>query len=509
MLINQPDRRDAELVLGLVSPIGTDVDPVIEVFREALSAVGYSSIAIRLSELLDAIPSDPPLPRPDEPEYYERRMDAGDDLRRRLDSNDALAGLAIAAIRARRALDGDEHDQARRHAWILRSLKHPDEARLMRATYGTRFVLVGVSAPPADRRATLVQRLRDQSTGVGGADVAVQAQTLLSRDEKDQTAPHGQGVRDTFAMSDFFLQVRRGQRPEADVRRVVDLLFGRPFVTPTRDEQAMFHAQAAALRSSDAGRQVGAVITAPRGEVLATGTNEVPAPGGGEYWPNDTEDHRDFQHGRDFNEQMAHRLIAEVLERLRRAGWLAVDRAAAGRDELVDAALGPGGPLRDARVMDLLEFGRIVHAEMSALSQAARMGMAVADGTIFTTTYPCHLCARLIIASGLRRVVYVDPYPKSLVPEMYGDAIDDSWSDSPREHHVAFQPFVGVAPRLFPVVFEAVNRRRDTRGHFVPWAARASRLRVADFDSLAGADALEESVVVSLGERLERLRPIG
>jgi deoxycytidylate deaminase len=43
--------------------------------------------------------------------------------------------------------------------------------------------------------------------------------------------------------------------------------------------------------------------------------------------------------------------------------------------------------------MDILEFGRVIHAEMSAISDAARLGRATKDATLFCTTFPCHICA--------------------------------------------------------------------------------------------------------------------
>lgn len=51
------------------------------------------------------------------------------------------------------------------------------------------------------------------------------------------------------------------------------------------------------------------------------------------------------------------------------------------------------------------------HAEQNALLQAARLGISIQDGTLYTTTEPCSLCAKLIINSGIKRVVYKEEYP--------------------------------------------------------------------------------------------------
>jgi deoxycytidylate deaminase len=190
----------------------------------------------------------------------------------------------------------------------------------------------------------------------------------------------------------------------------------------------------------------------------------VPRSGGGQYWPDDVPDHRDFQTGRDTNRRLTERLVTDILQRLQKARWLASAMRSYGRKRLLEEALrpaannNPAGPLASARVTDLLEFSRVVHAEMAAVSEAARRGVPIEGGTVYTTTYPCHLCARLIIAAGIRRVIYVDPYAKSVVPELFGNQISsEDQTGSPEDtaaglrqpERVVFASFTGVAPRLF------------------------------------------------------------
>src|SRR5579871_385409 len=76
---------------------------------------------------------------------------------------------------------------------------------------------------------------------------------------------------------------------------------------------------------------------------------------------------------------------------------------------LVDHASVIGG----AQLLNVIEYGRCVHAEMAAIVDAARRGVAIAGCTLYTTTFPCHECARHIVAASIRQVVYIDPYPKS------------------------------------------------------------------------------------------------
>lgn len=138
----------------------------------------------------------------------------------------------------------------------------------------------------------------------------------------------------------------------------------------------------------------------------------------------------------------------------------------------------PGGPFSKSRLADLLEFGRILHAEMALICTAARRGTSLADATLYSTTYPCHACARLIIGSGITQVVYIDPYPKSLVPQMYNTEVSE---DEQQTNKVAFTAFTGVAPRLFPRVFEMVGRDRDqVTGEYEQWTPHEAVPRLVD-----------------------------
>jgi deoxycytidylate deaminase len=510
--------RAPELVFGLVGPIGTDLTEVGHALETALKAVGYTSDVVRLSELLPdtPVPGVKALPGRDEPDYYRIHMDAGDELRKLFQSGDALAGYAIRRIRAARDELGDITIQQRRYATILHSLKHEDEVELLRATYRGRFILVGASASLEQRTATLEANLADQGTqfSTSGTSASEEVAHLLQRDEDDPTNDYGQHVRNTFAKADAFLWLTGdGEDLNRQARRVVELMFGRLFETPNRDELAMFHAQAAALRSADAGRQVGVAITNRDGDLLVTGTNEVPRPGGGQYWVGDAGDTRDFRKLRDTNKRLTNRLIADILQRLRGDGWLAAKYRRYGRERLFNEAMAsatqndPAGPLVGARVTDLLEFSRVVHAEMAAISEAAMRGIALAGSTLYTTTYPCHLCARLIIACGVERVVYIDPYMKSVVPELFGDQIEVAGPEASsgrytdgRVNRVAFSAFTGISPTIFAQVFIASGRKPDG-DRYPTWDGVTAIPQIAQYEPMSDADSLEVDAIVALQER--------
>jgi dCMP deaminase len=50
------------------------------------------------------------------------------------------------------------------------------------------------------------------------------------------------------------------------------------------------------------------------------------------------------------------------------------------------------------------------HAETNALAYAARQGTSTDGATLFVTVSPCVTCARLLIAAGIKHVVYETAY---------------------------------------------------------------------------------------------------
>lgn len=51
-----------------------------------------------------------------------------------------------------------------------------------------------------------------------------------------------------------------------------------------------------------------------------------------------------------------------------------------------------------------------IHAEANAIAWAARMGVPTAQATLYCTLSPCDSCAKLILAAGISRVVFMELY---------------------------------------------------------------------------------------------------
>ena len=68
------------------------------------------------------------------------------------------------------------------------------------------------------------------------------------------------------------------------------------------------------------------------------------------------------------------------------------------------------------------ELCRAIHAEQNAIVQAAYSGTSVNGGTLYVTTQPCILCAKMAINAGIKKIVFKGDYPDELSMEMLKEA---------------------------------------------------------------------------------------
>jgi deoxycytidylate deaminase len=481
-LASGSERR--ELVFGVVAPLGVDKRRAEDALGRALTDAGYELRPVRVTTWLREFASDPAAI--DGSTALERKrllMDAGDEMRRQWSDRaggkgDAVALAAIAGIQEER----ERLNQARGAprvgdiplstmpldgvAFFVDSFKHPDELDRLRRTYGPAFVSIGIFAAPEKRREALEVLRR------GGDPEGLEDQ-LMRRDEND-AKKLGQRVADAFFACDFIVKV---DDEIADVivqmGRLVQLIFGNAFLTPSKEEYGMSLARTAQVRSGSLARQIGAAILRSDGSVVSAGTNEVPRPlSGGQYWPEDDADFKgrdmvyemeDVAGPRDASDWFRGEMVRDALDILSDAGALAADLAAVdSKGRLQRLYLDEDAPLRKSRIGDNIDYVRAVHAEAAAIIDAARHGTAVLGATMYSTTFPCHECARHIVDAGIREVVYLEPYPKSGTKVLYRDsiAIDPAHPDGRR---VVFRTFVGVAPARYLEFFSIGERERKLR----------------------------------------------
>lgn len=60
-----------------------------------------------------------------------------------------------------------------------------------------------------------------------------------------------------------------------------------------------------------------------------------------------------------------------------------------------------------------------IHAEQNAIIQAAKLGVSIEGATLYCTHQPCVICAKMIVNSGIKRVVYGEGYPDEFAMQMF------------------------------------------------------------------------------------------
>ena len=312
-----------ELVFGLIGPLGIDLDQITQSLRDELKRVGYESVVIRLSSLLSQVQGlKSRLKKQPEHARIRAHMRAGTELRTRTEEGGILARMAIAAIQIEREkITGSATSAAPKHAYILRSLKHRNELQDLRDVYGEGFIAISAYSPKGKRERALTDSLAKSEPGAGRSKLKEIASNLIRIDEAEEGKELGQNVEGAFPLADFFVESSDRERSSGNLQRFVEIFFGNHFLTPLRDEFGMYQAAAAARRSADLSRQVGAALATSDGGIIAVGCNDTPKAGGGLYWAGDDPDGRDFELFRyDPGEQAQREIISEMLERLSAAG---------------------------------------------------------------------------------------------------------------------------------------------------------------------------------------------
>jgi dCMP deaminase len=64
------------------------------------------------------------------------------------------------------------------------------------------------------------------------------------------------------------------------------------------------------------------------------------------------------------------------------------------------------------------ELCRGLHAEQNAVIQASVFGVSIEGATLYCTTAPCSVCAKMLINAGIKEIVYQGSYPDTLSLEM-------------------------------------------------------------------------------------------
>ncbi|MCX7046298.1 MAG: deaminase [Candidatus Sumerlaeota bacterium] len=307
-------------------------------------------------------------------------QDFGDEMRKKHEAS-WLANKAIDKIEA----DGKLDD-----CWIIDSIRNPGEVHALRE-YSTKFFLFAICADKEIRwgRPEVQARYNKDKRTFDKDDLND------SGDEKN--LEYGQRVSDCVSEADFIIKNNENIKAinnedfkglESRVIQYAELaevpLRKRQ---PVRQETLMAMAYAISQRSSCSKRKVGAIIVDEIGNVISSGYNEVPM----------NERPCKDEWSKCYRDHLCEEFFNDLLNN-------------------VPEIACKGAQLRLAfrKKFKILDYCRALHAEENAIINLAKNGRSVPlnECTLYTTTYPCRLCANKIAGVGIRKIVYLEPYPQ-------------------------------------------------------------------------------------------------
>lgn len=350
-----------------------------------------------------------------------------------------LKTLDLLANEAAKLIDFFRHrtDKNKHNAFVIDAFRNPSEVDYFRKRYAL-FFLVSIFASRDIRRqrfGTALQRKFNIHEQKG--------KEFFDRlDDQDWGADthlksHLQAVSECFQLADIAITNDYNKLEDKDLfKKLVKylaLILEPGCTQPTLEETLMSLAYSLSLRSSCISRKVGAVITDKEGYVLGQGWNDC---GHGQVGCGllTVDDYlqslegsilgvyqelvKDFtltSYSREdsicFKDEMSNYMVRKKLSDL----FKKYTHSTSGELNIQTIEV-----IAEELKIKQLQYCRALHAEENALIQVARRGgTGVKGGTIYTTTFPCELCAKKIRQAGISRIVYTEPYPGSISEKFF------------------------------------------------------------------------------------------
>ena len=370
-----------KIVIGMTGPFGSGCSYISR--RILADKFGYKYIS--LSELLRSRAGAEDASRT-------RLQDVGNQLREE-EGNDVLARMALEQIQA------SECDK-----FVVDSIRNTHEVDTLHRACSN-FYLFAIQAGQSTRWERVKEKYRKDQAAFEEDD----------RRDRDEQIENGQQITLCYQQADaVILNERNIPTPESEAfsdlkaitKRYVDLIEGHAHFEPTEMETLMTMAYANSLRSTCSQRKVGALIIDEFGNVFSSGYNEVPT----------SERSCRVDYGGCYRKFIRADLKKKLQEKI-------------GDETLTDQV---SAVIKENSKM--LDHCRALHAEETAIVNMARLSVSadLARARLYTTTYPCNLCANKIAQVGIKEVVYFEPYPQKEAKEVLA------------HHNVKQTPFEGV-----------------------------------------------------------------
>lgn len=465
-----------EIFIGLVAPIGSNRKNIKKYLEEAFEKFQYNYHYIKITDILFHDNAFANIPK-----SYKcyLKMELCNEIRKGY-GNGFLAALVVDYIRKLRKNTKNQNIN-KGSVYIIDQIKNLGEYHLLSNIYDTNYIQISCSSNKLKRNAYLEnsfdqdidhmkfdltsskifkkaelnefiksglnkylklykqQILPDASHNLIGKDFN-ETHAISSEDKS-----HGQQISSIFHESHYFINL---DTPEDKLReqttKFVELLFGRHQGYPTQDEFGMSLAHTAAVRSNFPGdRQIGSCIISEFGEVLSIGSIRAPT------------SHSNPDKAAEIAVTSGYINFKEQIDKWTKA--LKVGKKHNREFEGLRLFLN-----------STIDFHPCTHAELAAICDAVKIGISIRNATLYTTTFPCHICAKDIVSSGISKVVFCEAYPKSKNEKLYSEVIeiDPEIFNSER---VPFCTFAGVGPKRYNYVYDLKSKIMDTKEtQFVP-----------------------------------------
>ena len=369
-----------KIVVGLTGPFGSGCTYLA---KEILSKMDYEYIS--LSDILRKEIGDDTLSR-------NEMQNRGNKLRLEKGSG-YLAELAVNIIQ-----------KSDKQKFVVDSIRNTHEVDVLKVAFSS-FCMLAVWASKDIRWS----RIKDK---YNGNTALFEDDDKRDKDEKDE---NGQQITLCYQMADVIILNEKDiptkqSKKFLDLKAIVEKYLGyvenlTPF-EPTEMETLMSMAYANSMRSSCSQRKVGALIIDDFGNVFSSGFNEVPI----------SQRPCSMEYGKCYRKFLREKIENKL------------------NDELKDKDLSKRISNIIKSNSKMLDYCRALHAEENAIVNMARLSVSAdfSKATLYTTTYPCNLCANKIAQVGIKKIVYYEPYPQ------------EEAKDILNAHNVEQIPFEGV-----------------------------------------------------------------
>jgi deoxycytidylate deaminase len=349
-----------------------------------------------------------------------------------------LARLAIESVVAE-----SEADESIGYV-VLDGIRNTGEIDYLRERFGGRFFLFAIDAPASERW----DRIRKEQYEPYGLDY----DTFVDDDrhDRDEEIIEGQQVERCVDLADVFINNTEDRSPRQLVRsfvpkleEYVGLLTGDRPRYPSSRELLMNMAYSAANSSKCIKRQVGAVIASRDGEIISVGYNEnpdgiLPCVDNPEF---DRRCYRDNVRDDHFRRLAAADVLCPKCKTPVEAEAIPAWTCGVCRTNLANDFFFPD------RAMN---WCTALHAEQRAIINAR--GEDLRDVVLYTTAFPCFLCAEKIIQAGIKHIVFTEAYP-----DPHSAALLNQVKD------ITIEKFDGVRSGSFDRIFGRVRAEVETR----------------------------------------------